>query len=56
MSLLPVFVEWSKPNEKQIHRVPVVQFSTDLDTALIVFDKQFIKVNLEEIRFSKWDL
>jgi len=56
MSLLPVFVEWREPDKKQLHRVPVVQFSTDLETALIVFNHEFIKVKLEDIRFSKWDL
>ncbi len=50
-----IFVQWKAPDEK-VHRVPLVCFSNDLKTALILFEKKFIKVKIEDIRFDKWDI
>lgn len=55
MSLLPIFVEWRDEN-KQLHQVPIVTFSVDLDTVVIIHKKEFLKVKLDEVRFARWDI
>jgi hypothetical protein len=38
------------------HRVPLVTFSNNLEEALILFEKKFIKVKVDTLEFAKWDL
>ena len=56
MSLLPIFVEYRPPDENQLYQVPVVCFDPVNDLAIIVHKKKFVKVELDEILFSRWDL
>ena len=56
MSLLPIFVEYREEGEKQLFQVPVVCFDPVNELAIIVHKKEFIKVPLSEIKFSRWDI
>ncbi len=56
MSLLPIFVKYidQKDNNKE-YQVPVVCFDPVNDLAIVVHERNFIKVPLSEIKFARWD-
>ena len=56
MSILPIFVEYHEEGDKQLFQVPVVCFDPINNLAIIVHKKEFIKVKLEDIKFSRWDI
>jgi hypothetical protein len=57
MSYLPISVEYIDPEENnRLYQVPVVCFDAPNDLVIIVHKKNFVKVKLSEVKFSRWDI